>query len=171
MVSRASIEPSAAPCAPNGSIRPEISASCGPIPLSSGSSSRSSPEEQNRDTRLAPNLDNSHAYYAACPPASHAPASVACPRILRTLNGMAITAALPISRSVAQSGSAPRSGRGGRRFKSCHSDHHLAQCDNQSGTNIGTETFSVSCRRGSFVLDALQSVLKNASAYDGACAS
>ena len=27
-----------------------------------------------------------------------------------------------ISRSVAQSGSAPRSGRGGRRFKSCHSD-------------------------------------------------
>jgi hypothetical protein len=28
------------------------------------------------------------------------------------------------SRSVAQSGSAPRSGRGGRRFKSCHSDHH-----------------------------------------------
>src|SRR4029078_8823573 len=31
-----------------------------------------------------------------------------------------------ISRSVAQSGSAPRSGRGGRRFKSCHSDQHLA---------------------------------------------
>src|ERR1700674_627049 len=28
-----------------------------------------------------------------------------------------------LSRSVAQSGSAPRSGRGGRRFKSCHSDH------------------------------------------------
>ena len=28
----------------------------------------------------------------------------------------------PLSRSVAQSGSAPRSGRGGRRFKSCHSD-------------------------------------------------
>ncbi len=27
------------------------------------------------------------------------------------------------SRSVAQSGSAPRSGRGGRRFESCHSDH------------------------------------------------
>ena len=27
------------------------------------------------------------------------------------------------SRSVAQPGSAPRSGRGGRRFKSCHSDH------------------------------------------------
>jgi hypothetical protein len=26
-------------------------------------------------------------------------------------------------RSVAQPGSAPRSGRGGRRFKSCHSDH------------------------------------------------
>ena len=29
------------------------------------------------------------------------------------------------SRSVAQSGSAPRSGRGGRRFKSCHSDQRL----------------------------------------------
>ena len=29
------------------------------------------------------------------------------------------------SRSVAQSGSAPRSGRGGRRFKSCHSDHRF----------------------------------------------
>lgn len=29
----------------------------------------------------------------------------------------------PVDRSVAQSGSAPRSGRGGRRFKSCHSDH------------------------------------------------
>src|SRR5450755_775974 len=27
-------------------------------------------------------------------------------------------------RSVAQPGSAPRSGRGGRRFKSCHSDHY-----------------------------------------------
>ena len=32
-----------------------------------------------------------------------------------------------LCRSVAQSGSAPRSGRGGRRFKSCHSDHYLAQ--------------------------------------------
>jgi hypothetical protein len=30
-------------------------------------------------------------------------------------------------RSVAQSGSAPRSGRGGRRFKSCHSDQYLAE--------------------------------------------
>ncbi len=29
-------------------------------------------------------------------------------------------------RSVAQPGRAPRSGRGGRRFKSCHSDHYLA---------------------------------------------
>ncbi len=28
----------------------------------------------------------------------------------------------PVSRSVAQPGRAPRSGRGGRRFKSCHSD-------------------------------------------------
>jgi hypothetical protein len=30
-------------------------------------------------------------------------------------------------RSVAQPGRAPRSGRGGRRFKSCHSDQYLAQ--------------------------------------------
>src|ERR1700730_4484629 len=30
-------------------------------------------------------------------------------------------------RSVAQPGSAPRSGRGGRRFKSCHSDQYLAE--------------------------------------------
>ena len=30
-------------------------------------------------------------------------------------------------RSVAQSGSAPRSGRGGRRFKSCHSDHQISK--------------------------------------------
>jgi len=28
---------------------------------------------------------------------------------------------------MAQSDSAPRSGRGGRRFKSCHSDQHLTQ--------------------------------------------
>ena len=39
-------------------------------------------------------------------------------------------------RSVAQSGSAPRSGRGGRRFKSCHSDHYLAG----SRASTGTET-------------------------------
>src|SRR5271169_4269519 len=32
-----------------------------------------------------------------------------------------------LCRSVAQSGSAPRSGRGGRRFKSCHSDQYLAE--------------------------------------------
>ena len=32
---------------------------------------------------------------------------------------------LSASRSVAQLGSAPRSGRGGRRFKSCHSDQLL----------------------------------------------
>src|SRR5262249_62325144 len=47
------------------------------------------------------------------------------------------------SRSVAQSGSAPRSGRGGRRFKSCHSDQlhtqaaDLAQLsgkDSETGT-------------------------------------
>src|SRR6202008_3910307 len=38
------------------------------------------------------------------------------------------------SRSVAQSGSAPRSGRGGRRFKSCHSDHYLAEVRPLRGT-------------------------------------
>ncbi len=32
----------------------------------------------------------------------------------------------PPARSVAQPGSAPRSGRGGRRFKSCHSDQHFS---------------------------------------------
>ena len=31
-----------------------------------------------------------------------------------------------VSRSVAQPGRAPRSGRGGRRFKSCHSDQYFA---------------------------------------------
>jgi hypothetical protein len=35
---------------------------------------------------------------------------------------------------------APRSGRGGRRFKSCHSDQNLAQSTEHSGTDIGTET-------------------------------
>src|SRR3974377_1872836 len=47
------------------------------------------------------------------------------------------------SRSVAQSGSAPRSGRGGRRFKSCHSDHkikHLAHHLNPKWHRNGTET-------------------------------
>jgi hypothetical protein len=54
-------------------------------------------------------------------------------------------------RSVAQSGSAPRSGRGGRRFKSCHSDQTscrhfsvLSRRDRRPqarpGTVIGTET-------------------------------
>src|SRR5215510_15630695 len=42
--------------------------------------------------------------------------------ILQPRSGMGIRVVLPKSRSVAQSGSAPRSGRGGRRFKSCHSD-------------------------------------------------
>jgi hypothetical protein len=34
--------------------------------------------------------------------------------------------------------SAPRSGRGGRRFKSCHSDQHLAEISKVSGTDCGT---------------------------------
>jgi hypothetical protein len=36
--------------------------------------------------------------------------------------------------------SAPRSGRGGRRFKSCHSDQHLAKLPVPSGTTSGTDT-------------------------------
>ena len=32
---------------------------------------------------------------------------------------------LTVFRDVAQSGSVPRSGRGGRRFKSCHPDNSL----------------------------------------------
>jgi hypothetical protein len=56
------------------------------------------------------------------------------------------------SRSVAQSGSAPRSGRGGRRFKSCHSDQSfqkvarkaflLRQRFGQSFGQIGRGAFS-----------------------------
>ena len=42
------------------------------------------------------------------------------------------------SRSVAQSGSAPRSGRGGRRFKSCHSDHYLAEIETTFATGFAT---------------------------------
>jgi hypothetical protein len=45
------------------------------------------------------------------------------------------------SRSVAQSGSAPRSGRGGRRFKSCHSDQYLAEIPKFPGTDCGTDCF------------------------------
>src|SRR5229473_4895482 len=32
----------------------------------------------------------------------------------------------------------PRSGRGGRRFKSCHSDQHLAEFQILTGTDCGT---------------------------------
>jgi hypothetical protein len=35
-------------------------------------------------------------------------------------------------------GSAPRSGRGGRRFKSYHSDQHLAEIPTSTGTDCGT---------------------------------
>ena len=42
-----------------------------------------------------------------------------------------------LCRSVAQSGSAPRSGRGGRRFKSCHSDQYLARSEAPTGTETG----------------------------------
>jgi len=37
----------------------------------------------------------------------------------------------------------PRSGRGGRRFKSCHSDQHLAFFQDLTGTDCGTETRAV----------------------------
>jgi hypothetical protein len=62
---------------------------------------------------------------------------VAC---LRPRSGAAISPAL--SRSVAQSGSAPRSGRGGRRFKSCHSDHHLADINMRA--SVAAATFGCS---------------------------
>ena len=42
---------------------------------------------------------------------------------LREVCHNGISPPTPVSRSVAQTGSAPRSGRGGRRFKSSHSDH------------------------------------------------
>ena len=45
-----------------------------------------------------------------------------------------------VSRSVAQPGRAPRSGRGGRRFKSCHSDHYLADPETAFPTVFSTET-------------------------------
>jgi hypothetical protein len=32
----------------------------------------------------------------------------------------------------------PRSGRGGRRFKSCHSDQYLAEIETLAGTDCGT---------------------------------
>src|SRR5438270_13800642 len=40
-----------------------------------------------------------------------------------------------LGRSVAQPGRAPRSGRGGRRFKSCHSDQYLAEIMTLPGTD------------------------------------
>jgi hypothetical protein len=42
--------------------------------------------------------------------------------------------------SIEPSGSAPRSGRGGRRFKSCHSDQHLADSRLPTVTGYVTET-------------------------------
>ena len=39
---------------------------------------------------------------------------------------------------TASFGSAPRSGRGGRRFKSCHSDQHLAKIESVSATESAT---------------------------------
>ena len=45
-------------------------------------------------------------------------------------------------RVTASLGSAPPSGRGGRRFKSCHSDHRLAQIITFTGTDCGTVSFA-----------------------------
>src|SRR6476659_8360718 len=42
----------------------------------------------------------------------------------------------------AQPGSAPRLGRGGRRFESCCSDQHLAAHGKSGGIPIGTDTLS-----------------------------
>jgi hypothetical protein len=43
----------------------------------------------------------------------------------------------------AQPGSAPRSGRGGRRFKSYHSDQYLAEIPTSTGTGCGTVSSDV----------------------------
>src|SRR5260370_41514749 len=42
------------------------------------------------------------------------------------------------ARGNGHNGGAPRSGRGGRRFKSCHSDQHLAENETLTGTDCGT---------------------------------
>jgi hypothetical protein len=45
----------------------------------------------------------------------------------------------PQSRKFRGVGSAPRSGRGGRRFKSCHSDHYLAEIESAIATGSATD--------------------------------
>ena len=42
--------------------------------------------------------------------------------------------------------SLPRSGRGGRRFKSCHSDQYLAEFEIAAATDIATETSNLAHR-------------------------
>jgi hypothetical protein len=49
-----------------------------------------------------------------------------------------LSATIPMSDSA--DGRAPRSGQGGRRFKSCHSDQHLDDFLRRLPTNILTET-------------------------------
>ena len=71
-----------------------------------------------RQPRRAPSLAAS-AFIIGLPVAPSSRYVLAAP-------GEAVISRPPGRRSVAQSGSAPRSGRGGRRFKSCHSDQHLA---------------------------------------------
>ena len=64
-------------------------------------------------------------------------------------NALAISRAGAFSgacRSVAQPGRAPRSGRGGRRFKSCHSDQYLAHFPNGSATGYATASRILRCR-------------------------
>ena len=64
----------------------------------------------------------------------YAPVRFACPpeaTLLTLTRARPVTAIWPLDsrrlRDVAQLGSAPRSGRGGRRFKSCHPDHLTAE--------------------------------------------
>jgi hypothetical protein len=52
--------------------------------------------------------------------------------------GASMPGAMARTVRVAPPGSAPRSGRGGRRFKSCHSDQHLAEIPTSTGTDCGT---------------------------------
>jgi hypothetical protein len=68
-------------------------------------------------------------WQAGCPPTSigaaeqrHAPA----PGLVAGPGSGVYIRPSSDKRSVAQPGSAPRSGRGGRRFKSCHSDHYFS---------------------------------------------
>src|SRR5512140_1433064 len=68
-----------------------------------------------------------------CWKAAHRAAFFACFSLLAVAESGGYTTAHQRCRSVAQPGRAPRSGRGGRRFESCRSDHfsrfHIVDLD------------------------------------------